>query len=132
MRKTNKELAEFYGIKVGDNVRIYYGGSHEMFKVVFHDSTNNINLTSSTGGVYSPSFIGDCKYEVIKPKKKLGETKCTDYETCQNCPLDSLACGSFDSDSLYGTLDTTFSRPGLSIDHPAYAVYKAMLDKEVE
>lgn len=139
MRKTSKELAEFYGIKVGDKVTVHYGRcSHDTFKVVMDDATNEIKLTSSTGGIYSPSFIGHLEYEVFKPKKKYGNLKCSDFRTCRgdNCPLKGLSCQTClcddDENTLYGILEKTRLHYGFDTEHPIYKAFKAELDKEVE
>ena len=134
MQKTNKELAEFYGIQVGDEVRVDYGScSHDTFKVVMDGATNEIKLASPTGGIYSPSFIGHLEYEVIRPKKKYGDLKCKDFNRCDNCPLRALSCKDvIAANTLYGILEGSCIIHRYNTDHPIYKTFKAELDKEVE
>lgn len=134
MQKTSKELAEFYGIKVGDKVMVHYGScSHETFKVIMDDATNEITLTSSAGGIYSPIFIGHLEYEVIKPKKKYGDLKCKDFNRCSSCPLRALSCKDVvAANTLYGILEESCIVHGYNTNHPIYKTFKAELDKEAE
>lgn len=135
MRKTNKELAEFYGIKVGDKVKIYYREDdtslYSEYELVC-DEDNMIELRSKNGWSFDLLIIGTRRYEVIKPKKKYGDTKCKDYYNCKDCPLRIFECTHAAGNTLYGVLEKTCIDEGYSTDHPIYKAYKAELDKEVE
>lgn len=143
MQKTNKELAEFYGIKVGDVVKIYdQSGISDYdltFNVVLRDGIKLIRTDLRRGTKFDPWILADRRYEVIEPKKKVGETKCGDYDKCSNCPLYYLhGCkdGSTDgNETLYDLINTAFyMKTGNKTyaDHPIYKAFKAELDKEVE
>lgn len=137
MQKTNKELAEFYGIKVGDIVRIYSNEKHYVdYRVGLFD---DIKLEPINGSwLFDPFIIADRKYEVIKPKNKRGDLfKCKDFKKCSDgCPLKGLSCNlglvECSEDSLYEILKKTCSYYGFDTDHPIYKAFKAELDKEDE
>ena len=141
MKKTNKELAEFYGLKVGDTVKIYdESGISDYdltFNVVLRDDIKLIRTDRGNGtDEFDPWIIADRRYEVIKPKKKVGETLCSEH-LCMKCPLHILYCyrclDNFDVNwPLYRVLNEMAYKGGLKSDNPIYLAFRAELDKEVE
>ena len=144
MRKTNKEIAEFYGVKVGDIVRVYRnrydtdGGVYDEYTVIT-DVDGDIVLHNKLGYSFELLYgISIKRYEVFKPKKKRGDLfKCKDFKKCSDgCPLKGLSCNlglvECSEDSLYEILEKTCSYYGFDTDHPIYKAFKAELDKEVE
>lgn len=136
MQKTNKELAEFYGIKVGDVVKIYdKSGISDYdltFNVVLRDGIKLIRTDLRRGTEFDPWILADRRYEVIEPKKKYGDLKCKDFYSCRECPLRAFSCGSVADNTLYVVLDETLIKHGYGTDHPIYKAFKAELDKEVD
>lgn len=130
MQKTNKELAEFYGIEVGDTVRIYSNEKdYADYKVIL---INDIKLEPINGNwIFDPFIIADRKYEVIKTKK-YGDLKCDDLCRCEECPLQVFTCRNITGNTLYGILEESCIKFGYSTDHPIYKAFKAELDKEAE
>ena len=135
MQKTNKEIAEFYGIKVGDVVKIYdQSGISDYdltFNVVFMDGIKLIRADLRRGTEFDPWILATRKYEVIKPKKKYGDLKCNDFDNCSSCPLRAFTCDHA-ANTLYGILEEGCIAYGYYADHPIYKAFKAELDKEVE
>ena len=96
MKKTNEELLQFFGLKVGDRVKI------ECF-------TNPFVIREESGIQYAEEIRKDCQfgstwdiidfirqlpgydYEIITPKKKVGELIC-DEMLCRKCPLRAIDC----------------------------------------
>lgn len=137
MQKTNKELAEFYGIKVGDVVKIYdQSGISDYdltFNVVLRDDIKLIRTDLRNGTEFDPWVLADRRYEVIKHKKIYGDLKCKDFHDCTECPLRAFGCTNTAGNTLYGVLEEAcVRRYGLSTNHPIYKAFKAELDKEVE
>lgn len=144
MKKTNKELAEFYGIEVGDTVKIYdpSGELYGEFLVKDLDAMCPLQVIECREHLVCAvklTLIGTQYYEVIKPKKKVGETRCSDYMFCNECPLYLLRC---DADGfggktikwpLYKILNETCRvDDGMKSDNPIYLAFRAELDKEVD
>ena len=140
MKKTNRELAEFYGITVGDIVTIYDEGGvvYGVFECKDLDAMCPLRVITCRDICLNSMGIGHIRnrrYEVSKPKKKIGETRCDDY-SCESCPLrllDCEQCGYWDTNwSLYKILNEACASTGMNADHPIYKAFKAELDKEVE
>lgn len=141
MQKTNKELAEFYGIQVGNKINVFNddGSIYGIFLVRDLEATCPLQVIHCSrepqlcaAGV---SHIGTRRYEVIKPKKKYGDLKCKDFINCSDgCPLRSMSCVVGGDHTLYKTLDLRFAQYNYTdgTDNPIYKAYKAELDKEVE
>ncbi len=70
----------------------------------------------------------DEKIEILKPKKKLGDMKCSDYSKCNDCTLKCLAC---DNDNYDNTLYTILKKTCKN-EPELYDFYKKRLDKEVD
>lgn len=145
MKKTQKEFAEFYGITVGDIVTVYNenGSIYGVFECKGLKAMCPLKvieiMEDSCLAAMGIHHIGNMRYEVSKPKKKLGECRCINVN-CYNCPLRFSDCGyDFDSDSddtLYEILDKVFEcrcEKGYDFKNDLiYKAYKAELDKEVE
>lgn len=140
MQKTNRELAEFYGIEVGDTVKIYEpsGELYGEFLVKDLDAMCPLQVIKCREQwvcAIKLTQIGTQNYEVIKPKKKFGETTCCDYMFCSECPLCILNCESVFRHNewpLYRILNEVCHEAGMKSDNPVYLTFKAELDKEVE
>lgn len=144
MRKTNRELAEFYGIEEGDIVTIYDDDGDDSifygeFKCEDLDEMCPLIVITCREDCLKSMGIGNIRnrrYEVIKPKKKVGETLCDDYENCHECPLYLLRCDGYDGKNtkwpLYRVLNEICYKVGMKSDNPIYKAFRAELDKEVE
>lgn len=141
MRKTNRELAEFYGIEEGDIVEVIFDDEEKdeyPFKVENLDEEYPLTYEYAPGkyGREKLSYIGMNEYRVIKPKKKYGETLCDDYDNCHECPLYLLRCDGYDGKdmnwTLYRILNEVCYKVGMKSDNPIYKAIRAELDKEVE
>ena len=134
MRKTNKELLDFFGLKFGDKIKIELF-ENEVFEVI-DDDFEDVRLKSSGGCRYFLSSLTNKEYEVIKPKKKIGEIRCCDHDDCEDCPLtlfECERCGYWDANwSLYKILNEACASTGMNADHPIYKAFRSELDKEVE
>ena len=143
MKKTSNELLQFFGLKIGDKIKIE--GFINPF-VIFEDS--GIQYVEETGKNWIPisarkkwgiiAFIHELlgnEYEIIKPKKKIGEMKC-DEMLCRKCPLRAVDCD-IDSSTLYEVLekyekDLNFYNPLKPFEKAFIGALKAELEKEVE
>lgn len=142
MKKTNRELAEFYGIEEGDIVTIYDDGDDSIVYGVFKcedlDEMCPLIVITCREECLKSMGIGNIrnrKYEVSKPKKKVGETCCNDYLYCKKCPLGILKCNSPRTNgksSLYETLNDICYNADMKSDNPIYKAFRAELDKKVE
>ena len=140
MQKTNRELAEFYGIEVGDTIKVFKedGDVWGIFLVGDLDAMCPLKVGYHIEGQVAAMdiyHIGKRRYEIIKPKKKLGETCCCDYMHCSKCPLCVLNCNCVAKDdrwSLYRLLNEVCYCYGMKSDNPIYLALRAELDKEVE
>lgn len=138
MRKTNRELAEFYGIEEGDIVEVTLSiGTVFSFEVGNLDERHPLKYGSQTNfSEEDLTCIGTREYKVIKPKKKVGETLCDDYENCDKCPLYLLRCDGYDGKNtkwpLYRVLNEVCYKVGMKSDNPIYKAFRAELDKEVK
>lgn len=138
MRKTNKELAEFYGIKEGDIVEVTLNsGAVFPFKVENLDAIHPLKYEGQLDSRREDlTCIGNREYKIIKPKKKYGETMCDDYENCDKCPLYLLRCDGYDGKNtkwpLYRVLNEICYKVGMKSNNPIYKAFRAELDKEVE
>lgn len=140
MKKTQKELAEFYGITIGDIVTIYDedGIVYGVFECEDLDAMCPLRVITCRDICLNSMGIGHIRsrrYEVSKPKKKVGETCCCDYMHCGDCPLCVLTCNSVAKDNrwpLYRLLNEVCSSYGMKSDNPIYKAFRAELDKEVE
>lgn len=138
MKKTNRELAEFYGIEDGDTVTVYDEGGvvYGVFECKDLDAMCPLKaITCRDICIHSMGIghIRNRRYEVSKPKKKYGETKCSDYKHCEGCPVRIFMCGEIEKDAdFYTGVDKLFDNYQYGKDSPIYIALKAELDKEVE
>lgn len=141
MQKTNEELAEFYGIEVGDTVTVFNEGGDIYGEFLVRDLEIYCPLKvirCEEDDLYAMTIgsINTKRYEVTKPKKKVGETLCDDYENCRECPLYLLRCDGYDGKNtkwpLYRILNEICADAGMKTDNHIYKTFKAELDKEVE
>lgn len=93
MKKTNEELLQFFGLKIGDKIKV--DGYYHPF--VIGEENGNIfakreNCLSSWD-YYDIGTLTDvllnCDYKTITPKKKLGEMKCGEI-FCSKCPFRTI------------------------------------------
>ena len=141
MKKTDEDLLEFFGLKVGDKIKVE--GFINPF-VIFED--RGIQYVEEIGykgykGIctswdiidFIHKLIGN-DYEIIKPKKKLGELKCSDVNRCRNCPLGLIHCWCVSNKTLYENLKikTNATLPLKPFEKTFIDAIKAELDKDVE
>lgn len=139
MKKTNKELLQFFGLKVGDRVKVE--GFINSF-VIFENSgiqyveEMNKNWISNSRDIidFIHKLLGN-EYEIIKPKKKVGEIKCSEM-ACIKCPLRAIDCEKL-SITLYEQLED-YKKSILSFgdlkpfEKTFIDAIKVELDKDVE
>lgn len=137
MRKTNAELADFFGIKVGDIIEFEFNSHTRKVKCVSIDDdvfAPLVSLDDDNLG-FSFSCLVNCEYKVIKRSKHVGDQMCGSFLKCVDCPLAMLLnCGGnwLGSDaSLYQCLDEAFEKGGAPSSHPIYKAYKQLLDAEI-
>ena len=131
MKKTNEELLQFFGLKIGDKVKIK--GFTKSFVIVeeygkiFAKRENCL----SSWDYYDIGKLADvlliCDYEIIKPKKKLGEMKCGEIN-CSECPFRTI-CGDSPSGETLSEIFETHEKRMLELREKLNAI-KAELDKE--
>ena len=131
MKKTNVELLEFFGLKVGDKVRVeddksVYNILKEDEVCEEYDKYKHINCWSTTS---FGSYLINRNYEVIKPKKKLGEMKCIEIN-CYECPFHTICEDGVLGKTLSEIFETHEKRM-LELREKLNAI-KAELDKEGE
>ena len=119
MKLTSEELAKLLGIKIGDKIKFSNGRIVDVIKdyeLDFHPLKASL------------SVIIDEEFEILTPKKKIGELKCRNIK-CSDCPLRILACSSYACQTLFENLEITRDTYD---DQEIYNILKARLDKEVE
>ena len=143
MKKTDKELLEFFGLKVGDKVKIE--GLINPFVILEESGIQYFEEIGYKGykGIctswdiidFIHKLIGN-EYEIIKHKKKIGEMKC-DEMLCRKCPLRAIDCDA-KGKTLYEALENykkylnSFNGSLKPFEKALIGVIKAELDKEVE
>lgn len=113
MKKTNEELLQFFGLKVGDKVKVkgyYYpfvideeNGKIFAKREKFLSSWDYYDIGKLTNILLNDEGDTDFEYEVVKPKKKIGEMKC-DEMLCRKCPLRAIDCDD-EAKTLYEALE---------------------------
>ncbi len=133
MIKTNEELLQFYGLKVGDKVKV--SGYYYTFVIVEENGkifAKRENCLSSWD-YYDVWTLTDVllnnEYEVVKPKKKLGEMKCGEIN-CFECLFHTI-CEDFASGETLSEIFETREKRMLELREKLNAI-KAELDKDVE
>ena len=123
MKFTNKDLANAMGLKVGDKIKL-----EEMILKV----TNNYRLEKQENKKVLPLWLlvdTDKDFEIVKPKKKVGEQICREIE-CPYCPLRGVCYEADATLTLFDVLEDTNIK--MCNDKEIYDILKARLDKEVE
>ena len=125
MKFTYEDLAKAMGLKVGDRIKFY---SENCVCVIdksyqLYDERAKIRLGSIV-------YLINEEFEILPPKKKIGELKCDDFR-CEKCPLRVLnhSVRHSDREKLYDILEN-FNE--LFHDQEIYDIIKKRLDKEVE
>lgn len=138
MKKTNRELAEFYGIEEGNIVTVFNEGGDIYGEFLVRDLENYcplkvIRCEQDDICAMTIDSISTKRYEVTKHKKKYGETKCSDYKHCEGCPVRIFMCGEIEKDAdFYTGVDKLFDHYQYGKDSPIYIALREVLDKEVE
>lgn len=120
MKFTSEQLANAMGLKVGDIIRV----RNEDYKITEYyelrtlDNEHTYNLGD---------FVKE-DYEIIKPKKKIGEQFCKDIQ-CAKCPIKILNCGGRQYNTLFEII--AYLKDYYD-DKEVYDMFKARLDKEIE
>lgn len=137
MKKTNKELLQFFGLKVGDKIKVegYY------YPFVIVEENGKIFAKRKINYLYSwnyydvgtlPDVLLNRDYEIIKPKK-IGELIC-DGMLCRKCPLRAIECDA-KGKTLYEALEkylNSFNVPLKPFEKAFIDALKVELDKDVE
>ena len=119
MTLTSEELAKLLGIKIGDKIKFSNGRIVDVIKdyvLDFHPLKASLYV------------IIDEEFEIVQPKKKIGDLICIDVG-CKKCPLCAIQCKGGTRGTLYNTLEETFDDIK---DDEIYNILKSRLDKEVE
>ena len=139
MKKTNKELLEFFGLKVGNKVKVdgyrYPFVIVEENDIIFAKKENCLSGWDfyDVGALTNILLTRD--YGIITSKKKLGEMKCNEI-LCSKCPLRAINCDSIGR-TLYEALEkyreylNSFDDPLKPFEKTFIASIKAELDKEI-
>ena len=144
MKKTNEELLQFFGLKIGDKIKV--DGYYCPFVI---DEENGIQYFEEFEEIGYKGYKGICtswdiidfihklignEYEIIKPKKKIGEMKC-DEMLCSKCPLRAVDCDITSSRTLYESLEkylNSFNSSLKPFEKTFIDAIKVELDKDVE
>ena len=124
MKFTNKDLANAMGLKVGDRIKV----KRENDKPINYELKPDYSLFDNIGYNHLLEIIIDEEYEIVKPKKKVGDTICREI-CCYNCPLKMLDCPDNNNRTLFEKLEMAHEEYN---DKEIYDILKARLDKEVE
>lgn len=122
MKFTYEDLAKAMGLKVGDRIK------HNEIKYKIDDSYwLRCEITKRNISII---FLINEEFEILPPKKKVGELKCDDFQ-CEKCPLRSLnrSVKSSVQEELYDILEKFNEKYH---DQEIYDIIKKRLDKEVE
>ena len=114
MKKTNEDILEFFGLKIGDTVKLY----NRCFKVGTVGGVLTLGTTPLLG-----ALVGN-EYEVVR---NFGDCACNDVP-CDTCPLRHLDCGWSDPTSTLSQVLDAFKDQGLN--EKVYAAYKELLYNE--
>ena len=119
MKFTSKQLAGTLGVKIGDKIKV----SDMVYEV-----TRDYVLKDDENYYWGLFLLIDEEYEIVKPKKKVGDTICREI-CCYNCPLKMLDCPDNNNRTLFEKLEMVHEEYN---DKEIYDILKARLDKEVE
>ena len=132
MKKTNEELLQFFGLKVGDNIKV--DGYSYPFVIfvkdgeIFAKRENGFSWDYYNTGTLTDVLL-NCDYEIITPKKKLGEMKCIEIN-CYECPFSTICEDGASSETLSEIFETHEKRM-LELREKLNAI-RTKLDKEAE
>jgi len=132
MKKTNEELLKFFGLKVGDKIKV--DGYYYPFVIV--EENGKIFAKRKINYLYSWDYYDwtlldvllNREYEIIKPKK-IGELIC-DEMLCRKCPFRAI-CGDSPSGETLSEIFETHEKELKDVKEKLNAI-KAELDKDVE
>ncbi len=141
MKKTNEEILQFYGLKVGDKIKV--DGYYYPFVIVEENgkifAKRKINYLYSWD-YYNVGTFNDVllnrDYEIITPKKKIGDMKCSEIK-CSKCPLRAIDCDA-KGKTLYEALENykkylnSFNGSLKPFEKALIGAIKVELDKDVE
>ena len=140
MKKTDKELLEFFGLKVGDKVKIEgYDKPFVIFEksgIQYVEEMSKDRICSSWDIIDFIRALLRTDYEIITAKKKIGEMKC-DEMLCRKCPLRAIDCDA-KGKTLYEALENYkkylngFNGSLKPFEKAFIGAIKVELDKEVE
>ena len=94
MKKTNVELLQFFGLKIGDKIKV--DGYYYPFVIgeengkIFAKRENSLSSCDYYDIGKLTDVLLNCEYEIVKPKK-IGEMKCSEM-ACKDCPLRTIDC----------------------------------------
>lgn len=123
MKFTYEDLAKAMGLKVGDRIK-WSGQIYTLNSdfYVFNEKNKSIEVRLSR--------LIDYDFEILPPKKKVGELRCNDF-TCGTCPFNLINCDG--RKSTRETLYDILKRYNVHYkDQEIYDIMKKRLDKEVE
>ena len=128
MKFTSEDLMKAMGLNVGDKIIVNENEkpSYEVIK------EQNIHKLKSIhfGTTYPLSYLINMNFEILPRPKRVGDLKCSQFDTCETCPLQFI-CNLYDSpfndnNSLYNILTKIDV-----YDQEIHDLLKARLDKEV-
>lgn len=123
MKFTSEDLAKSMGVKVGDIIKVNWSKGNKIYKI-----TEYYELRDQEDFYIRLTEIINQDYEILTPKKKLGEKLCMNFD-CNKCPLFVINCDNSINSSLYEKLEQTFADVN---DDELYNFLKSRLDKEIE
>lgn len=98
MKKSNKEILDSLGLKVGDRVKILNCDFCDYFVIKkgkdgfeYAESVHSYRPCNTWYLQTLASILLEYEYEIVKPKKKLGDMKCGEM-SCNECPFISFDC----------------------------------------
>jgi len=139
MKKTNEELLKFFGLKVGDKIKV--DGYYYPFVIVeengkiFAKRENSLSSWDYYDIGKLTNVLLNREYEIIKPKK-IGELIC-DGMLCRKCPLRAIECDA-KGKTLYEALENykkylnSFNGSLKPFEKALIGAIKVELDKDVE
>lgn len=122
MKFTYEDLAKAMELKVGDRIKC-----HEEKYIIDGNYWLRGEITKRNISII---FLINEEFEILPPKKKVGELKCNDL-ACDKCPFRPLLCPieGLTGENLYDTLENFNEEYH---DQEIYDIFKKRLDKEVE
>lgn len=115
MKKTNEDILEFFGLKIGDTVKVH----GRCFKV------GSVGEVLTLGSTTLLNALVGIEYDVVGTN--LGDCACCDMP-CDTCPLRHLDCACSDPTHTLSQILNEFKEQGM--DEKVYAAYKELLYNE--